>query len=64
LHAHRIVASCNPENIASWKVLEKVGFVREGLLRKSIFFRINIDGNPIWQDTFCYAIIASDVKMK
>jgi len=62
LHVHRIVANCNPENIASWRVLEKAGFVREGLQRKSIFFRIDIDGKPIWQDTFAYAILATDVK--
>jgi ribosomal-protein-alanine N-acetyltransferase len=62
LHVHRIVANCNPENIASWRVLEKAGFVREGLQRKNIYFRINIDGVPIWQDTFNYAILAIDLK--
>jgi ribosomal-protein-alanine N-acetyltransferase len=52
---HRVVASCNPANVASWRVLEKIGFVREGHLRQNIFFRCDTDGRPIWQDTFEYA---------
>jgi RimJ/RimL family protein N-acetyltransferase len=52
---HRVVANCNPANVASWRVLEKIGFVREGHLRQNIFFRCDTDGRPIWQDTFAYA---------
>ena len=29
-HAHRIMARCDPRNTASWKLLEKIGFLREG----------------------------------
>ncbi len=52
---HRVVANCNPANVASWRVLEKIGFVREGHLRQNIFFRSDTDGRPMWQDTFEYA---------
>ncbi len=57
---HRVVANCNPENTASWKLLEKIGFRREGLLRKNIFFRKDAAGEPLWTDTFVYAILAAD----
>ena len=59
---HRIVAHCNPQNIASWKLLEKVGFRREGLLLQNIYFRTNAQGEPLWTDTFVYALLKSDVN--
>ena len=55
LGVHRVVANCNPANVASWRVLEKIGFVREGHLRQNIFFRCDTDGRPMSQDTFEYA---------
>lgn len=57
---HRIVAHCNPENTASWKLLEKIGFKREGLLRQNVFFRRNAAGEPLWTDTYVYTRLASD----
>jgi RimJ/RimL family protein N-acetyltransferase len=57
LHVHRVVANCNPANVASWRVLEKVGFAREGHLRRNIFFRRDETGRPLWHDTFEYAIL-------
>jgi RimJ/RimL family protein N-acetyltransferase len=59
---HRIVAHCNPKNIPSWKLLEKVGFRREGLLLRNIYFRKNAQGEPLWTDTFVYALLKSDVN--
>lgn len=58
---HRIVAHCNPDNIASWKLLAKIGFRREGLLKQNIFFRRNADGEPLWTDTYVYAMLAAEV---
>jgi ribosomal-protein-alanine N-acetyltransferase len=60
LGAHRIVGHCNPENIPSWKVLEKCGMKREGLLRKNFLIRNDENGNPIWLDSYVYAILAED----
>jgi len=31
--------------------------VREGHLRRNIFFRRDADGRPIWQDTFEYGLL-------
>lgn len=57
---HRVVAHCNPENVASWKLLEKIGFRREGLLQKNIFFRRDSAGQPLWTDTYVYARLAAE----
>lgn len=54
---HRIYAECDPSNIASWKLLEKLGFVREGHLLKNVYFWKDDNGNPIWKDTFIYSIL-------
>jgi RimJ/RimL family protein N-acetyltransferase len=62
LNAHRIIAHCSPENIPSRKVLEKCGMTREGLQRKNVFFRTDDEGNPLWFDSFDYAILADDER--
>jgi ribosomal-protein-alanine N-acetyltransferase len=62
LGAHRVIGYCNPENIPSWKVLEKCGMKREGLRRKNAFFRKDKDGLPIWFDSYGYAILAEEYK--
>jgi Acetyltransferases, including N-acetylases of ribosomal proteins len=60
LHAYRIVAHCNPQNTASWKLLERLSMRREGHLRKNIFFKYDELGRPIWIDTYEYAILAEE----
>jgi len=59
---HRVIAHCNPENIASWKVLEKIGMRREAYFRKNVFFRTAADGSPLWLDSFEYALLKEDIK--
>lgn len=61
LGVHRVIAHCNPANIASWRVLEKIGMTREGNFRKNIFFHTNQDGSPNWIDTFEYALLKEDL---
>lgn len=39
LHLHRVIAECDVENTASWKLLEKLGFRREAHLIENIFFK-------------------------
>ena len=58
---HRIVAHCNPENSASWRLLEKLGFRREAWHRQDIFFRRDPSGAPLWTDTYVYALLAAEV---
>ncbi len=55
LGVHRIVATCQPENVASWRVMEKVGMRREGHLRKCI----QVD-EATWWDEYFYALLEED----
>ena len=58
--AHRIFAECNPQNERSWKLLERLHFRREWHLSQNIFFKRDAKGNPIWQDTYIYGILAPE----
>lgn len=58
---HRIYAECSPENTASWKLMEKLGMVREAHLRKNVSFHNDSQGNPIYWDTYVYGILDNDV---
>ena len=61
LNAHRVVGFCSTENIASCRVLEKCGMMREGLLRKNAFFHKDKNGQPVWLDSYEYAILAEEL---
>ena len=52
----RIQAETDPENKASWRVLEKAGFSKEGLMRKAFF------SHGQWKDTALYSILKEDWK--
>jgi ribosomal-protein-alanine N-acetyltransferase len=52
----RIEAETNPKNIASQRVLEKSGFLKEGLTRKSVFIRGE------WHDGARYSILREEWK--
>lgn len=54
---HRIYAECDPRNTASWKLLERLGFIREAHFRQNVFFWKDKDNNPIWKDTYVYGIL-------
>ncbi len=60
LGAHRVVAHCSPQNPASWKVLEKCGMRQEGLEKQNVFFHRDDDGDPLWLDSYGYAILAGE----
>ncbi len=54
---HRVYAECDPRNTASWRLMEKAGMKREAHFRKNIFFHRDEEGQPVWKDTFVYAIL-------
>lgn len=56
------MARCNPENPASWKLLERIGFQREGHFKKFDFFRKDENGHPVWHDTYEYALIEDEIS--
>nr|WP_104909899.1 GNAT family protein [Nostoc sp. 'Lobaria pulmonaria (5183) cyanobiont'] len=51
LDLHRIFANCHPENIASARVMQKIGMQQEGYLREHHW----IKGE--WRDSWLYAIL-------
>ena len=51
---HRVEATVRPENAASLRVLEKLGFREEGLFRRYL----DVDGD--WRDHLCYALTAEE----
>jgi len=63
-NAYRVIAMCNPLNHHSWKLLERLGFRREGHLRRNIWFKKDSVGNPIWADTYEYGVLASEWQIR
>jgi ribosomal-protein-alanine N-acetyltransferase len=56
LGLHRLEAACLPHNLASARVLAKIGFKREGTARR--YLKIN----GVWQDHDLYALLQDDTK--
>ncbi len=52
LALHRIIATCQPENVPSYRVMEKIGMRREGHFRKCIY-----RGETAWWDEYFYALL-------
>lgn len=51
LNLHRIYATCDPMNLASQKVLEKLGMVKEGRMRE------NLQMKNGWRDSLLYGVL-------
>lgn len=56
LEFHRLYATCDPENIGSRRVLEKIGMRQEGHLRENVRMREE------WRDSLVYAILENEWK--
>jgi len=54
LKLHRISASCDPKNVASFRVMEKCGMRREAYFVEDKF----VKGK--WRDTLYYSILARE----
>lgn len=54
LKLHRIYATCDPRNVGSFKVMEKIGMKIEGRMRETLLLR---DG---WRDSYLYSILEED----
>lgn len=54
LALHRLQATCDVRNRGSWRVMEQLGMVREGLLRQA---DLSQDG---WRDTYIYGLLAEE----
>lgn len=56
LNKHRIIASIDPTNLASIRLMERLGFRKEAHFKKSLFF------HGEWVDDLIYAILAEEWK--
>ena len=54
LRLHRLEAACIPTNVASIRLLERTGFIREGFAREYLCI------NGTWQDHLLYALLKDD----
>ena len=57
LGLHRIVGRCDGRNLASMRVMEKLGMRREGLFVEFVSFTKDEAGNPIYENTMQYALL-------
>lgn len=55
LGLHRVIATCQPENPASHRVMEKLGMRREGHFRKCLY-----RDEETWWDEYFYALLADE----
>jgi ribosomal-protein-alanine N-acetyltransferase len=53
---HRVYATCDPRNVASARVLTKIGMTREGRMRETVLIR---DG---WRDSDLFAILVHEYE--
>ncbi len=54
LNKHRVIATTDVLNVASHRLLEKLGFRREGHFIQNIFFK------GAWSDEYQYALLRSE----
>ena len=58
--AHRIIAHANINNTPSWKLLERLSMRREGCMLQNVWFKKTSEGQPIWHDSYEYAILSHE----
>ncbi|MCM2675534.1 GNAT family N-acetyltransferase [Alkalicoccobacillus plakortidis] len=58
MDVHRIIATCQPENPASYKIMEKIGMRREGHFKKCIPYKGE------WWDEYYYAILREEYRVE
>jgi len=55
LRCHRVIATCQPENPPSWRVMEKLGMRREAHFRQGLHRE-----SGEWWDEYFYALLADE----
>lgn len=55
---------CDPENTASWRLMERLGMRRKGELKQNVYFFCDPEGNPIWKDTYEYGLLREEWKQR
>lgn len=55
LKMHRVIATCDTRNVASWRVMEKIGMRREAEFRRDKLQKGE------WRNSYLYAILAEEL---
>jgi len=55
LRCHRVIATCQPQNVASWRVMDKLGMRREAHFRQGL-----LRETGEWWDEYFYALLAEE----
>lgn len=55
LGLHRVIATCQPENTPSWRVMEKLGMRREAHFRRCLY-----RDDETWWDEYFYALLEDE----
>jgi RimJ/RimL family protein N-acetyltransferase len=58
LRLHRVFATCDPRNVASGRVLQKIRMTHEGRMRETVLIR---DG---WRDSDLYAMLEQEYERR
>lgn len=60
LAGRRVFAQCNDDNENSIRLLERLGFRREGYFMEDVSFKMNVDGTPIYINSYLYAMLCKE----
>lgn len=56
----RVTCHAQVENKNAWKLLERLGMRREGQHKKTSWKYLDKNGEPVWMDTYTYALLKED----
>lgn len=63
LKGRRVYAECNDDNPGSYRLLERLGFRREGHFLEDVSFKKDTDEKPIYVNSYRYACLSREWKM-
>lgn len=62
--ARRVYAYTEDYNVSCKKLLDKLGFRREGLYKEFVSFVNDKEGNPVYENTYEYAVLKKEWNKK
>ena len=62
LNGRRLYVGVNEDNADSWRLLERLGFRREAHCIEDVAFKVDAEGNPIYVNSYFYAMLRRDWK--
>ena len=61
LNVHRVIATCDPDNAPSWRLMERLNMRREAHHKQCLYLRSPKEGEPVqWRDEYVYAILRQE----